>query len=127
VLETLLRPGTTVIVESYPAEFYSRLGVRFTASKPGGKSGKRDQSDRCKQSEPLLAWAGENRIDLDAELEHSIREGFGSSVDGEDRFDAVAGLFGMLDVLAHLDRFVEPESPYVREIEGWIFGQVPGM
>jgi hypothetical protein len=40
----LFRPGRAVIAESYPAEFYTHLGVCF-ARRPGQRSGKRVQED----------------------------------------------------------------------------------
>jgi hypothetical protein len=124
-LEKLLQPGMTVVAETYPAEFYSRLGVKFSTSRPGGKSGKRDQTDRARQAHPLLSWAHKTGIAIDPTLENEIDDGFGPSAGGEDRFDAVGGLFGMLDVLIRSDRLLEPESERVRRIEGWIFGQDP--
>jgi hypothetical protein len=122
-LESLLRPGSTVVVEIYPAEFYARLGVMFSARGKGSKSGKRDQGDRAAQATRLLTWASQRNLALEPGLERSILEGFGTSADGEDRFDAVIGLFGMLDVLSRRDPFIEPESDCIRAVEGWIFGQ----
>jgi len=42
---------------------------------------------------------------------------------GEDRFDAVVGLMGMLDVLFRYRPLDEPVDERVRKIEGWILGQ----
>jgi len=126
-LETLLQSGSTVIVETYPAEFYTRLSVKFTHSQTGQKSGKRVQADRAANAYHLLSGAAETGLALDPALEREIQNGFGSSADGEDRFDAVVGLFGMLDVIHRSDEFVEPRGEQVRAIEGWIFGQDPGL
>lgn len=49
---------------------------------------------------------------------HSV----GAGKDGEDRFDAVVGLLGMLDVVLGNRRPGEPEDDTTR-IEGWILGQ----
>jgi hypothetical protein len=61
----------------------------------------------------------------DEQLTAQILDGFGPSPAGEDPFDAVVGLFGMIDTL---HRAVEPElpdDPAIRSVEGWIFGQHP--
>jgi hypothetical protein len=110
-------------VEVYPAELYNRLGVQFTHARRGSKSGKRNQADRANQAAALIGWASANQLTLEPELDRSIQSGFGSSAEGEDRFDAVAGLFGMLDALLHPDRWSEPESERILRFEGWIFGQ----
>ena len=49
-------------------------------------------------------------------------DGFGPSASGEDRFDAVVGLIGMLEYLSGKKQFFEPETDEIRQIEGWIFG-----
>ena len=63
-------------------------------------------------------------MSLTAELQQSLRDGFGSKPDGEDRFDAAAGLFGMLNGILGYKPIEEPEDPEIRQVEGWIFGQV---
>ena len=52
-----------------------------------------------------------------------IEDGFGAGASGEDRFDAVAGLFGILNVVLGRRPSGEPDDPVVRRIEGWILGQ----
>ena len=47
---------------------------------------------------------------------------FGARNDGEDRFDAVVGLLGMLDVVLGNLPSGEPEDDTTR-VEGWILGQ----
>jgi hypothetical protein len=119
-----------VIVETYPAEFYTHLGVTF-ARRPGQKSGKplrltwgkRVQSDRAGNARMLLAWAGAAHVKLAPALRAEIRDGFGSSADGEDRFDATVGLLGMLNIVLKHRSPGEPEDDGVRRIEGWILGQ----
>ena len=122
-LHELLRPGRLVVVETYPAEFYHHLGVMWSSSLPGQKSGKRLQTDRAANAKPLLTWAQTNGVDLHADLQHAIRNGFGSSSSGDDQFDATIGLFGMLNILLGHRVIHEPESDEIRRIEGWIFGQ----
>ena len=115
--ELLGRPGV-VVAETYPAEVYRHLDL---AIRSGGKS-KRCQSHRAADASALRAWARANRVRLTRRLWAAIRDGFGASKDGEDRFDAVVGLFGMLNVVLGNRPSGEPEDDTTR-IEGWILGQ----
>jgi hypothetical protein len=120
----LFRPGRIVIVETYPAEFYTHLGVRF-ARRAGERSGKRVQHDRAANASALLTWARTAHVRLTPELRTELRKGFGASAEGEDRFDAVVGLFGMLNVvLQHRPPGDPIKDDVVRKIEGWILGQL---
>lgn len=124
-LPHLLRPGRIVAAETYPGEIYGHLGVSFSPHRPGYKSGKRVQQDRAANAQNLLAWARENRIDLDLPLQKAILDGFGPSPAGEDPFDATIGLFGMLNVLAGNRPAGKPADEALRKVEGWILGQSP--
>jgi hypothetical protein len=121
-LPEILGPGHTVIAETYPAEFYNHLGFRF-GRKKGLKSGKRVQADRIQNAKPMLEWTKRNRMTLSPALRQEIENGFGSLNSGEDRFDAVAGLLGMLDALFRYRPSDEPADERLRKIEGWIFGR----
>jgi hypothetical protein len=111
-LADLLKPGKTVIVETYPAEYY---GWFFQ----GGLKGKKgDAKVRGKAGGALLDWAGETKVKLDSDLTHTIENGFPN----DDAFDATIGLFGMLDVILKRGA-AEPDGEKVRKLEGWIFGQ----
>jgi len=57
------------------------------------------------------------------QLAAALKDGFGASPDGEDRFDAVIGLFGMINVILGNRPAGEPEEEAIRKIEGWILGQ----
>ena len=70
----------------------------------------------------MQVWARTNRVRLTRRLRAEILDGFGAGKDGEDRFDAVAGLLGMLDVVLGNRPSGEPEDDTTR-IEGWILGQ----
>jgi len=122
-LRKLMKSGHLVVVETYPAEFYHHLGVVWSSSAPGQKSGKRSQSDRAANAHSLMVWADTSGVDLDPSLQDAIQNGFGSSASGEDQFDATIGLFGMLNLLLGHRAIYEPESDEIRNIEGWIFGQ----
>jgi len=118
-LTGLLRPGRAVIAETYPAEFYRHLEIAF-----GGKdNGKRNQAARRRNAEPLLAGAKAAGLVLEPETESQLRDGFGPRKSGEDPFDAMVGLVGMLNVLAGRCPLWEPTDPVLRRVEGWIFGQ----
>lgn len=116
-LGSLLARGGLVVAESYPAEFYGHLGLSFG---PGG--GKRSRAARAAHAPALLAWARANPVVLSDELAAAIDDGFGAAADGEDRFDAVVGLMGMLNVLLGRRAPGEPEEAAVRQVEGWILG-----
>jgi hypothetical protein len=90
----------------------------------GEKSGKRAQRDRLSNAETLLNWADEAGVILTPELEADIRDGFGASPDGEDSFDAVIGLFGMINVVLGYRTPGEPENEAIRKIDRWILGQL---
>jgi hypothetical protein len=124
-LAELLAPGRVVVAETYPAEFYTHLGVEFTRAPDGGRSGKRVQQERAAQAEALIAAAREMGAALAPDLERQLRDGFGVREDGEDRFDASVGALGMLNVVAGRRAAGEPADPELRRIEGWILGQGP--
>jgi hypothetical protein len=115
--ELLARPGI-VVAETYPGEIYAHLHLRVGAA----NKSKRSQADRRDDAAPLLAWATANDVHLSAALAADIRDGFGGSSDGEDRFDATVGLFGMLNVVFGHRAPGAPNDPHVRDIEGWILG-----
>jgi hypothetical protein len=118
-LDELLSRGGITIAESYPAEFYGHLSLSF----PPGRGGKRSRAARAANAAPLLAWAQANPVTLSDELFASIQDGFGEPAAGEDHFDAVVGLFGMLNVLFGHRPPEEPADEQVRRVEGWILGQ----
>jgi hypothetical protein len=121
-LEDLLnRPGAVIAAETYPAEFYGHLGIRFGRGSSGG--GKRSQTARLHQASLLTSWARRAGIQLHPALLTQIEAGFGESPSGEDPFDAVTGLFGMLNIVLGCRPPGEPLDPLIRQIEGWILGQ----
>jgi hypothetical protein len=125
-LAGLLQPGRTVLAETYPAEMYRHLGVRFAAGPAGEPWGKRSQNGRRRQAAALMESARASECTLRPELEQEIEDGFGKRADGEDRFDAVVGLLGMLQVVLGLRSPGEPQDAEVRTIEGWMLGRPQG-
>jgi hypothetical protein len=120
-LNALLRPGWIVAAETYPAECYHHLGLTV-----GGKRwSKRRQADRASQAPRLSEWVAAAGVELAPELAAAIGDGFGHKADGDDRFDAAIGLFGMLNVVLGHRPSGEPDDEAVRRVEGWILGQLP--
>jgi len=116
-LHELLESHTVTLVETYPAEFYRHLGIKLGS--------KRNPEDRRANAPLLLDWADKLETDLTSEMSAILRDGFGSSSDGEDPFDAAIGLFGMLNVVLGHRPSGEPSDTIVRKVEGWMLGQLP--
>jgi hypothetical protein len=120
-LQQLLVPGNVVVVETYPAEFYTHFGLEVV---------KTDQASRKVASRALVDWAMKTKTKISAELMVQLEDGFGPSRDGEDPFDAVVGLCGMLNVLLGRRELSEPKD-FAKtvnvDVEGWMFGMAnPG-
>ena len=116
-LEHLIESSETVVVETYPAEFYGHLGLPRVV-------GKRKHAGRLAQSAKLLGAADRLEMQLAPDLRHQIDEGFGTTAHGEDAFDVFVGLLGMINVLAGHRSSGEPrDDEDVVDIEGWILGQ----
>lgn len=118
----LLESSSCVVAETYPAEFYGHLGIRF----PGGKGGgKRSQQARANAADKLVAAAERSGAELSAPATEAIAKGFGPHGNREDDFDAMVGLLGMLKHLHEGARVEAPTDRTVRAVEGWIIGQSP--
>jgi hypothetical protein len=117
-LADLMRSHRFVVTEAYPGEIYGHLGLLLRA---GG--GKRSQAARSTAAPLLLDWARRADLALAPELCAEISAGFGSAPGADDRFDAVVGLFGLINVASGARPSGEPNDPVVRRIEGWILGQ----
>ena len=108
-----------VLLETYPAQYYDFFEPRLMK----GRS-KRRQNDRVIAGSKILSWLNTRNVLVLPSLETRIKDGFGLSEDGEDPFDALVGLCGMLDVVLG-NRSSSPRlSPLHLGQEGWIFGQV---
>jgi hypothetical protein len=115
-LQELVSQGGVTVCESYPGETYGHLGI----------SGATDKTRRTWRSA-----AGRRILDvlrdmpglvLRDDLVALIDEGFGDDELGEDRFDAVVGLLGMVLVALGHDSAPVPDDRRVRIFEGWIVG-----
>ncbi len=125
-LVDLFLPGRVIVAETYPAEYYGTLGISFPPSRAGVRSGKTVQADRQANERFLSAWANRVGVDLSPRLADKLRDGFGGRADGEDQFDAVVGLFAMLNVVLGRQSAAPSLSVSARTVEGWILGQVQG-
>jgi len=105
------------LAETYPAEVYRHLGMTRTVRK-------RTQEGRKMAGAVMLAWTSERNVRLSAELASLVRDGFGERADGEDAFDAITGLCGMIEV-ADGRRTEALDALWTADPrEGWILGQI---
>ena len=116
----LIRQAQISIVETYPAEACLHIGL----TPPGSGWSKRSQSDRIRIVDKIFDWISKHEIRLSHILENELKSGFGDKRDGEDRFDSVIGLFSMLEIALRYRDTGEPDMQSVRNVEGWIFGQI---
>jgi len=122
-LRDLFRRGRVVVAETYPAECYGHVGVDLRRGATSGRSGKRQPRSRAANAGALLAWARSADVILTPALVSLIEDGFGTSEHGEDQFDAVVGLLGMLNVVLGGRPPGDPVDGRLRRVEGWILGQ----
>jgi Protein of unknown function (DUF429) len=115
-LDDLFARGRIVVAETYPAESYRHLGVSFAGSR------KTDAEARAANGEVLRSWARRRGVICSEELTQELTAGF-RGAGGDDRFDACAGLFGMLNVVLRQRAAGDPEDELVRRLEGWMLGQ----
>ena len=118
-LDALLAGDAPVVAETYPAEAGLHLGLPA----PGRGWSKTSQDGRRAQSGALLGWAETRGVALDDALRAQIADGFGEARSADDPFDAVVGLFGMLEVALGHRPCGAPDTDAVRSVEGWILGQ----
>jgi hypothetical protein len=116
---TLSSPSShaLTLAETYPAEVYRHLGMNRTVKK-------RTQGGRKAAGDVMLEWASKCDVTFGADLAGLIRDGFGARNDGEDAFDAITGLCGMIEV-ADGRRAEAPDALWTSDPrEGWILGQI---
>jgi hypothetical protein len=115
-LHGLLAPGRVVLAEVYPAEALRHCGLVLRGSK-------RVQADRARLADALLDAMDARRVAPVPALHAMAVDGFGADAAGEDRFDSVIGLCGLVGVLDGLRPDFIPEDPAIRAWEGWVLGQ----
>jgi hypothetical protein len=117
-LAGLIASRSCVVTETYPAEACVQLGLLA----PGRGWSKRNRQNRIQQSGKLYQWAKDKAVDLQR-VTAALDDGFGHAGVGEDQFDAVVGLLGMLTVILGLRFEGTPQDESTRTVEGWILGQ----
>jgi hypothetical protein len=119
-LPALLAGGRQfTVAETYPREFYRCIGAP-----PRGRWSKRRQPDRLLCIPALLAWADSLGVGWDAGIRRRAAAGFSAGPVGEDEFDAVVGLLGLISVVTGaIPPGVPPGDPAVLATEGWILGR----
>ncbi len=116
-LESLGSKGGVTIAETYPALAARLIGIPFHV-----RESKRRQADRSAKATKIFAWADRNKVRLGEATSRSIHGGFGPHKNGEDAFDALTGLFKMIDV-ADGRRPATTEDYRESLWEGWILGR----
>ena len=71
----------------------------------------------------ISRWAFRRRVTVSEALVPLLRDGFTDLKTGEDQFDALLGVCGMLDVVLGGRPEMPPMPNERRLIEGWILGQ----
>jgi hypothetical protein len=118
-LSELFTSERIVVAEIYPAESYGHVGL----SRGFGKT---SREGRRSQAKAILTWCDLTAVAISPDLVAQIEDGFGNADIGEDRFDAVMGALGMIEVVGDVSRFAIPDDPEVRNVEGWILGMRAG-
>ena len=117
-LDEIFDTRDVVFAETYPGDAYGQIGI-----KPRPIWSKRRQDGRKFVAETLIAWLETRAAAFDPALADLIRCGFGPGPAGEDPFDALVGLMGMLDVVEGRLSPGNPVDPVIGRWEGWILGQ----
>ena len=112
----LLARHQIVVAETYPAEAMRHLGLRMAGSK-------RRQSDRIALAPALNAALARLAAEPAPALQAALADGFGADPAGEDRFDSLIGVLGVLNVLAGHRPGTAPPDPWLTTWEGWVLGQ----
>ena len=115
-LHALLAPGRAVLAEVYPAEALRQCGLRLAGSK-------RSREARRALAPGLQAVLAARRVVAEPALAAAIADGFGADAAGEDCFDSVIGLLGLIGVLDGARPDFIPDDPWIRRWEGWVLGQ----
>lgn len=119
-LDALAAPGRVVVAETYPAEVYRWFDLAIR----GPRLSKRRIADRRGDAARLLAAGAALGADFAPAAAAAVRDGFPAG--GEDAFDAMVGLIGLLATVTGARPPNDPDDAVVRRIEGWILGRKPG-
>lgn len=115
----LAGPAAFVVAEAYPREYY-----RYIGAPPAGRWSKRRRDDRLRCVPRLLAWADSLGVSFAADVRPLVTAGFGDGPAGEDQFDCVVGVLGMVSVVTGAIAVGLPDDdPAVVTTEGWMLGR----
>ena len=117
-LDEIFDTRDVVFAETYPGDAYGQIGI---PRRPIWS--KRRQDGRQIVAGTLIAWLETRAAAFHPALADLIRGGFGPGPAGEDPFDALVGLMGMLDVVEGRLSPGNPVDPVIGRWEGWILGQ----
>ncbi|WP_245947653.1 DUF429 domain-containing protein [Jannaschia seohaensis] len=117
-LDRLLATNDIVVAETYPGDVYGQIGI---PRRPPWS--KRRREGRASVAGSLTDWLKARDVDFEPGLGSLIEDGFGPGPTGEDPFDALVGLLGMLDVVEGRLEPGNPRDPAIERWEGWILGQ----
>ena len=116
--ELLAGDRRIVVAETYPREFYQYIRPPVVA-----RWSKRRQADRRTWVPGLLRWADLLAVSWHPGVLTRVEEGFSAGPNGEDEFDAVVGLLGMIAVVTGTIAPGEPADTEITTTEGWILGR----
>lgn len=117
LLENCGKAGVGVVLaETYPADAMVQLGVRRQGSK-------RRQQDRVVMAPAIRAAMRRLAVRPARALAAALKDGFGSDLAGEDRFDCVLGALCVIAVADGAQPDHIPGDPAIRRWEGWVLGQ----
>ncbi len=115
-LHELLQPRQLAIAEVYPAEALRHLGLKLAGSK-------RAEAPRRALAPALRDAMAALNVTPDSALAEMIQTGFGTDAAGEDRFDSLIGLLGLIGVVDGKRPDFIPPDPMIRTWEGWVLGK----
>jgi hypothetical protein len=108
-----------VVAETYPREFY-----RYVGAPPRTRWSKRRRGDRLECIPGLLEWAEALAVGWNPAVRRRVSAGFAAGPAGEDEFDSVIGMLGMIAVVAGaIPAGPPPGDPALAATEGWILGR----
>lgn len=122
-LAGLIQRGRVIIAETYPAEYYAEILTEQEPVAPSFRFSKRNPLSLQQCAWRILRWSEAHNLELEPVLVQTIASGFIPPSGGEDAFDAIIGLLGMLAVVLGYRPAGDPGDDEIRRIEGWILGQ----
>lgn len=108
------------LAEVYPGEVGAWLSLDLAS-----QGGKRKQSARRAQQDALLGALEAVGATPTPALVAIIADGFGPDPAGEDAFDALLGVIGMLQCIDGRHPVWHPDRPGLTQLEGWVLGRPP--